>query len=260
MYLSARLYVWPNGALSLLHLITTGGHCSPKFPNSCILGARPFEEKASRESDSDLLIFCHVRYVHREKKVQNKQTKTKANRFCKWGNLRTHHSENGVAIVLLLSLLPVESQNVQVTPRNPSMLPPHLPTHTLPSSSPQLSSHCAFREQGTRKSVWRSWGSAWAGTAFRGPSPWRSPSTCCSSTWSPRYRLQERRDGQAYCCDWGVFNVRPVCVRALAFTQYVVDCFHPAEGLQRMVLLGGQVGDGKSVGFLRERTRHSCDC
>lgn len=42
-------------------------------------------------------------------------------------------------------------------------------------------------------------------------------------------------------------------------TQHVVDRFHPAEGLQGMVLLIGQVGDGVLVRFLREWRSHRRD-
>lgn len=51
--------------------------------------------------------------------------------------------------------------------------------------------------------------------------------------------------------------MRPV--RVSAFTQHVVDRFHPAEGLQGVVFLSGQVGDGVFVGFLHEWTSHRRD-
>lgn len=104
--------------------------------------------------------------------------------------------------------------DIQVTPRHPSM-PPPLPTNThppFPSSSSPLSSYCGFRQRGTRKSGWQSVGSAWARSALHGPSPWWPPSTWRFSTCPPRCRLQERRDGQAYCCDRGVTIVQQVCV------------------------------------------------
>lgn len=144
--------------------------------------------------------------------------------------------------------------DIQVTPRHPSMPPPQ-PTNThppLPSSSSPLSSYCGFRQRGSRKSGWQSVGSAWGHSALHGPSPWWPPSTWRLSTCPPQSRLQERRDGQAYCCDRGVTIVQPVGVCALVFTQHIVDWFHPAEGPQRMVLLVGQVGDGKGVGVLHE--------
>lgn len=144
--------------------------------------------------------------------------------------------------------------DIQVTPRHPSMPPPQ-PTNThppLPSSSSPLSSYCGFRQRGSRKSGWQSVGSAWGHSALHGPSPWWPPSTWRLSTCPPQSRLQERRDGQAYCCDRGVTIVQPVGVCASAFTQHIVDWFHPGEGPQRMVLLVGQVGDGKGVGVLHE--------
>lgn len=151
----------------------------------------------------------------------------------------------------------------------PFYFPPSCPlSHRTLSSSSLLSSYCAFRQRETGRLRWRSWGSAWGGTAFRGPSPSWSPSTWHSSTCAPWNPLQEKRDGQAHCCHAGVTFVRPVCVCGLLHSMSLIDFIQPkvfrvwfssgersATGYLSASCVNGQVTD---VTLKIQRLRVSC--